>query len=388
MKSVKIEFWYYKVKLKRITLNLEFRVIKRRYVLKYSRSILIFLFISSTVTAFSYALYQTNGNVGNSIMFTMHYLLIKIGLIEPIILISYEPYHLDQPRVVVNRLLPCYTAEDGCYARPSRLYMGETKIGPIAPQYSHHASQMTELRAGSRAEDIKQTAYLLVSLWFAFKLQEAHGFQPAPNQMQRPDLEALNNFLFGKPKQDKYSSYNSCNGLPTQLNMGSSHAPEIDMYKEYQKFLLIKHPNTVCSQERFTSLCTDPQRSIITNSSIKEAIIILECEGRGLVHQVERPNLDKGEPNIDFRTQGPNGYTYVDVKEPRSGGRGNSNLDSAARRMGHKIQKQKSRVPEEKVLHIVNVELLEPDKRAGYQTNIFLPHGSEGIIIVDITQRN
>ena len=44
--------------------------------MKYSKSILIFLFVSSTGSAFYYALDKTNGNVGQSIMFTMYYLLI------------------------------------------------------------------------------------------------------------------------------------------------------------------------------------------------------------------------------------------------------------------------------------------------------------------------
>lgn len=61
---------------------------------------------------------------------------------------------------------------------------------------------------------------------------------------------------------------------------------QIDMKEEYQKFLLIKHPNTDCSAERFTRLSTDPQRGIITDPSIKEAIIILECEGRRIMGEV------------------------------------------------------------------------------------------------------
>lgn len=43
---------------------------------------------------------------------------------------------------------------------------------------------------------------------------------------------------------------------------------QIDMKEEYQKFLLIKHPNTHCSAEKFTILYTNPQRSIITHSFI------------------------------------------------------------------------------------------------------------------------
>lgn len=44
----------------------------------------------------------------------------------------------------------------------------------------------------------------------------------------------------------------------------------IDIGKEYQNFLLIKHPETKCSQEGFKALSTDPQRKIIDESSIKE----------------------------------------------------------------------------------------------------------------------
>ena len=158
-----------------------------------------------------------------------------------------------------------------------------------------------------------------------------------------PYFEAVNNFLFGKPKTDKYFSYNK---VPTKLNIGPSRmgrfVRQIDMKEEYQKFLLIKHPNINCSAERFTSLCTHPQRSRITDSFIKKAIIILECEGQEIVQQAERPHLDTGEPNLDFRINGFGAYEYVDVKELQNYGRGNSDLDKAAQNMGKKIHKQKN----------------------------------------------
>ena len=362
--------------------------------MKYSRTVLIFLLVSSTVSAFYYALDRTNGNVGQSIMFTMYFLAIKIGSIGPTVVRTFDPPQQNEQLVAKARVLPVFhpyiSASNDSFDRPSRLYMGETKMGT---HYSRSASPIAELRAGSRAEDIKQTAYLLVSIWYALKLQQSYGFQPLPNQVQMPHLEAVNNFLFGKPKTDKYSSYNK---VPTELNMGRSRmrrsVRQIDMKEEYQKFLLIKHPNTNCSAERFTSLCTDPQRSIITDSSIKEAIIILECEGRGIVQQAERPNLDNGEPNLDFRINGPGGYEYADVKEPRNYGRGNSDLDKAAQNMGKKIHKQKNQsehgVSRQKILHIVNFELLNASERVSYETNLFSPHGSDAIIIVDITKRN
>jgi hypothetical protein len=167
---------------------------------------------------------------------------------------------------------------------------------------------------------------------------------------------------------------------------------QININEEYQKFLLIKHPKTDCSQERFESLCTDPQRNTITDGSIKETIIILECEGRRIVQKVKRPDLNNGEPNLDFKFNGPGNYQYVDGKEPRNYGRGNQNLNSAARNMGYKIHKQKDQleygISRKDILHIVNFELLDPRERPEYQTNIFSPYGSKYITIIDISKRN
>ena len=129
--------------------------------------------------------------------------------------------------------------------------MGETKMGTLAPQYSYSRSTSTiaELRAGSRSEDLNQTAYLFISIWYTLKLKQSYGFQPIPNQVQIPNLEVVNNFLFRKPKMDKYSFYNK---VPTELNMGRSRmrrsVRQIDMKEEYQKFLLIKRPNTYCTE--------------------------------------------------------------------------------------------------------------------------------------------
>lgn len=209
--------------------------------MKYSRSILIFLFVSSTLSAFYYALNRTNGNVGKSIMFTMYFLAIKIGLIGPTVVRAFDPSQQNEQLVakvgVLTVFHPYISASNDYFDRPSRLYMGETKMGTLAPQYSRSASPIAELRAGSRSEDLKQTVYLLVSIWYALKLQQSYGFQPLPNQVQMPHLEAVNNFLFGKPKTNKYSSYNK---VPTELNMGRSRmrrsVRQIDMKEEYHYF--------------------------------------------------------------------------------------------------------------------------------------------------------
>ena len=280
--------------------------------------------------------------------------------------------------------------------RPSGLYMSHFERPSLVPQHSHSQRLISELRAGNLR--VREAAWLSITIWML--QQQSVGFQPInppinPAPMP-PQIESARNLLFGKPKPDQLSCRQDQSRFQTQLDMGRSRRSrsvrQINMDEEYQKFLLIKHPETDCSQERFESLCTDPQRNTITDASIKETIIILECEGRGIVQGVERPNLDNGEPNLDFKVNGPGNYKYVDVKEPRNYGRGNQDLDSAARNMGYKINKQKDQseygISRKEILHIVNFELLDPGERPEYQTNIFSPHGSEDITIIDISKRN
>jgi hypothetical protein len=59
--------------------------------MKFSKSILIFLFFSSVSGAFFYALHRTNGNVYKSVLFTLYFLAIKMGLIPPNV-----PFELNQ----------------------------------------------------------------------------------------------------------------------------------------------------------------------------------------------------------------------------------------------------------------------------------------------------
>jgi hypothetical protein len=255
-----------------------------------------------------------------------------------------------------------------------------------------------ELRGGN---DISESMIKILLIWTMSRgYTTTSGLQPKPinpqfnppgsNPRIAPKLQEnpvdRNNLEQGTCKSSQHPSMET----QTQLEM-ARRAPMIDMDKEYQKFLLIKHPETECSQERFKALSSDPQRKMIDESSIKEAIIILEAEGRGIVEEAERPDLSKGKPNLDFKVKGPDKYKYVDVKEPRNFGRGNQDLDSAARRMGHKIYKQKEQskfgILRDEVLHIVNLELLDPGQQPDYQKNIFIPHSSEGIIIIDITKR-
>ena len=199
--------------------------------MKYSKSILIFLFVSCTLSAFYYALDRTNGNVGQSIMFTMYFLAIKVGLIGPTVVRAFDPPQQNEQLVAKAGVLPVFhpyiPASDDYYYNPSRLYMGETKRATLAPQYSRSASPIAELRAGSRSEDLKQTAYFLVSIWYALKLQQSYGFQPLPNQVQMPHLEAVNNFLFGKPKSDQLFCQQSSIFDPQEFERSSPYSLKI-----------------------------------------------------------------------------------------------------------------------------------------------------------------
>lgn len=239
--------------------------------------------------------------------------------------------------VVETLVLPHYTASDGYYAHPPRVYMGETKISTSTPPYFRSASAIT-LRAGSRYDDIKEAVYLLVSVWYALKLQQSYGFQLVPNQAQQmPHLEAVNNFLFGKPKVDKFSSKR----FNTEL-AGRRRESFIDMNEEYQKFLLTKNPNVKCSQKRFEELCTENKNGIIDRGSIDEALGILKAEGQGYVINAVRP--EPNEVDVDFEIQGPSSYDVADIKTPINWGKGNEDLDVAAQRIGRKIEKQRSRM--------------------------------------------
>lgn len=64
--------------------------------MKFLKSILIFLFVTSTVSVFYYALKRTNDNVYQSIMFTMYFLAIKINLIAPNIPPKLDQYQPNQ----------------------------------------------------------------------------------------------------------------------------------------------------------------------------------------------------------------------------------------------------------------------------------------------------
>lgn len=93
--------------------------------MRFSKSILIFLFASSILGTFSYALDKIDGNVLKSLQFALYFLAIKIGLIAPNIFLKLNKDQPNQQLVSRVQLLPLYnpyvSVFDEC--RPSGLYM-------------------------------------------------------------------------------------------------------------------------------------------------------------------------------------------------------------------------------------------------------------------------
>ena len=333
--------------------------------MKFSKSIIVFLFVSSTLSAFYYGLKRTDGNVCQSIMFTMYFLAIKIGLIAPNLPPKLDQYQPNQQ--LISRVIesPGYHRYLSLYNeyRPSGLYIEQ----PVPQHYdyvsSHSQSVINELRAGSR---LTEAAWLLLTIWML--QQQSVGFQPVRQAPRPPHVEAAHNLLFGKPKTDKFSSQR----FETKLEGRKRHRAEIqiDMNDQYQKFLLTKNRNTNCSRQRFEELCRDQKTGRIDFSSIDEALGLLEAEGRGFVEDGYRTKKDVID--ADFGVKGPHPYDLADVKTPINWGKGNEDLKAAAERMGKKITQQRSRMKSygKTPLHIVDLRKLNTSEKTYFKQNV------------------
>lgn len=106
--------------------------------MKLSKSILIFLFASSILGAFSYALNRTDGNVYESVLFTLYFLAIKIGLITlnvPLELNQNQPNQQLVSRVQPRPVYNPYVSSLDEY-RPSGLYMTNFERSSLVSQHS------------------------------------------------------------------------------------------------------------------------------------------------------------------------------------------------------------------------------------------------------------
>ena len=199
--------------------------------MKFSNSILIFLFFSSVSGAFYYALKRTNGNVFKSLQFALFFLAIKMGLIGlnlPPKLDQDQPIQQLVSRVGYN---PYVSILDDYH--PSGLFMDSIKRSSLVPQYSYSQDAINELRAGDSR--VREAAWLLITIWML--QQRSVGFQPVRQAPPPPHRH-----LFG----------------------GTSSSPR----KNY--FLKSSHPGTSLQMERpsamphqdFTALTKEERRNL------------------------------------------------------------------------------------------------------------------------------
>ncbi len=214
--------------------------------MKFSKSILIFLFFSSLSGAFFYALNRTNGNVLKSLQFALYFLAIKIGLIGPNL-----PPKLDQDQSIqqpVSRVAynPYVSFLDDY--RPSGLYM--TKIEQPVPQHyvSYHSeSVIKELRAGSRATE---AAWLLITIWML--QQQSVGFQPVRQAPPPPHIESARNLLFGKPKSDQLF----CQQALLENKGQYCQLEQRHLQKQHNIFYYLKYMNNDYNKKKHHQLLT------------------------------------------------------------------------------------------------------------------------------------
>jgi hypothetical protein len=103
--------------------------------------------------------------------------------------------------------------------------------------------------------------------------------------------------------------------------------------------------------KRIEELSKDPQTGEKNKKSIEEAEAIVHAEKEGLVQNSRRPNLKNGEPNLDFKVDGPPPFKYADVKTPVNRG----NLVAQAEGIGKKIVLQKAGASD--VLHVIDLKI-------------------------------
>jgi len=114
--------------------------------MKLSKSIVIFLFFSSFLGAFFYALDRTDGNGLKSLQFALYFLAIKIGLIGPNVPLEFNQ---DQPnQQLVSSLQPRPIYNPYVSILDSGLYMNNFERPSLVPQHYHSQKLINELRAG------------------------------------------------------------------------------------------------------------------------------------------------------------------------------------------------------------------------------------------------
>nr|ULD16184.1 hypothetical protein [Cylindrotheca closterium] len=283
----------------------------------YSKSILIFLFIGSIQSAFYYSLKRTNGNICQSIMFSIYFLSIKLNLIghNPTKILDQSQYQSDQE---ICRILPYYTSD---YSNNGRSKINMGKMEPYVRYRSQ--SVIKEIRGGGRVKD----AAFLLGMLYMLKYHTV-GFQQVRPVVRPPHVESAHNLLFGKPKSDGQSRLHlsnsneiSTNVLPTQIQAVTFVKKDgsIDLQQAFdevkRRASVIGCENFDCSFERFEGLATECGET--DTGSTREAITILEGEMRGYFRNARRGDYGPNVTGLDFVVEGLGEFdhiTHVEVK--------------------------------------------------------------------------
>ncbi|WP_241314379.1 peptidoglycan-binding domain-containing protein [Chryseobacterium arthrosphaerae] len=109
-----------------------------------------------------------------------------------------------------------------------------------------------------------------------------------------------------------------------------------------------------------------------------EAEAILQAEYEGHIQNPKRPNVKGGDPDLDFKIDGPPPYKYADVKTPVNRG----DLLKQATHIGKKITFQKAGAND--VIHIVDLKNIPSAERTIFMENVI--NGAQspnGIIFIN-----
>lgn len=216
--------------------------------MKLSKSIVIFLFALSISGAFSYALNRTDGNVYKSVLFTMYFLAIKIGLIPPNV-----PLYLNQSQPnqqLVSRVQPRpvynpYVSILDEY-RPFGLYMTNFERSSLVSQHSQSLKLVNELRAGNSR--VTQAAWLLITIWLL--QQQSTGFQPINLVPRPPHLQGL----YGNQQSGNQFGYakgagpRSIKVVGATQNAGSDKKQPSSLTKEQRRNLPDPRDEFICEE--------------------------------------------------------------------------------------------------------------------------------------------
>ena len=200
--------------------------------MKFSKSILIFLSCSSVSGAFFYALHRTNGNVSKSVLFTLYFLAIKMGLIAPNVPLKLDHHQPTQQllsRVVYNPYVSVFHDY-----HTSGLYMDKIQR-PLSQDSlpSHSESVINELRAGDSR--LTEAAWLLITIWML--QQQSVGFQSVRQAPPPPHRQLFGGTL--NTPRNNYFSKSSQPGASLQMAKPSAmpHQEYTSLTKEQRRNL-------------------------------------------------------------------------------------------------------------------------------------------------------